>query len=952
MLRTTLLMVAGLAVLTAAGRAAVAAEAPPVFQLSSLPMDRSEEPSRGGLLVRELVRQAVLISAREELGLPTRDGTLRDALDADQSIVDVHVRSDSPRSVNLTLMRPGTEEPLLKESAPLPSGSGQPIYYEQAIERLEALSRAEIAEALREAGFAAVERPAVGTAAVPPAAERHLGQMDELSHFAAVRLLHEEMRREGESPELLGALVRAYANLGQLTRYHWTAWNKAYVARSLLYAQRLAARDPDSPWGLWHRAYAKASAGLHASALADLEQAKALAEKTGDGVAEAPAWVKLMEPFCRYDTGRLAELAMADQSISGLGMFWCFLTVEHCGSQSTVIEFARLGLMVDPQCLRLIDGICEEAGVRYGHRATEGGPATFSLMLPERLKAMPQLPPRIVRMVEQGTRRGGNPHARLQIVQAMVELAGEDTGEPSWAVLAEMIREITFVQTRRRAHFMVNQWGVDASEYVNAMLPLLEGHPYQRLIEAYGHKAGSEAQKNVLKELDFVDVLLVMEPGVRLTYHTKTAGLMQGETAWWEMFSNSDFVAWDSELVIGTWGRRTGPGKVESAKRLLVISPEAPVAMATLIEGDWEEVEAQAGEWERVRGDHPALSAALARKYRELGRSEDAERALNSYISRAPELWALRMLADIRLEAGDEQGWLTTLERALKEEDYGLSHARVQADIAQHFMGRRDFQRALPYAEASAESWAGWAMSTAAKCNEGLGDYQRAELWMRRLSERYDSSWIDWYLWCERTGKGDVRAARQQARRHARGLAETTNPSDLMSLAMFHYLTSGANDAISHVQRRLQHQPGPFNALFLMVLALEAEEPAIAAEAIATLFEKHEAGQIVRPNRALHQLAQAIQPMLDGEADAVALKQVISEAGESNLDAHYLAGKFLLLRGEKEAAREHFILVVTDERPWRWVATTRTLVAIELRKMGMEPNDLAQPDPPLQIGLN
>ena len=56
--------------------------------------------------------------------------------------------------------------------------------------------------------------------------------------------MHEALRTKGESPATLGALSRAYANLGMLTDTQWEAAPWVYKARGLLYAERLRQRDP------------------------------------------------------------------------------------------------------------------------------------------------------------------------------------------------------------------------------------------------------------------------------------------------------------------------------------------------------------------------------------------------------------------------------------------------------------------------------------------------------------------------------------------------------------------------------------------------------------------------------------------------------------------------------------------------------------------------------------
>src|SRR5207249_12137163 len=109
---------------------------------------------------------------------------------------------------------------------------------------------------------------------LPEGVDEALSEMVFSRQFEALRTCHEAMHRDGESPALLGALVRAYANLGILTSFQWNSFDKVFAVRSMLYAERMTARQPRSPFALWHRAYARALAGVHATAIADLEEAK------------------------------------------------------------------------------------------------------------------------------------------------------------------------------------------------------------------------------------------------------------------------------------------------------------------------------------------------------------------------------------------------------------------------------------------------------------------------------------------------------------------------------------------------------------------------------------------------------------------------------------------------------------------------------------------------------
>ena len=79
-------------------------------------------------------------------------------------------------------------------------------------------------------------------------------------------------------------------------------------------------------------------------------------------------------------------------------------------------------------------------------------------------------------------------------------------------------------------------------------------------------------------------------------------------------------------------------------------------------------------------------------------------------------------------------------------------------------MKKNEFEKAEPFAEAAADSWAAWAMEAAIECEEGLGHWEQAEGWVKREQQRYGPA-TRWLRWCERTGHGDLEAARSAAGR-------------------------------------------------------------------------------------------------------------------------------------------------------------------------------------------
>ena len=244
------------------------------------------------IMVRELGRQALLLAASDYLNLIVRDCNQGD-LPAEDLPAEKRIQvtaSDSMPNV-IFQARVGTDGQ--KDAFWTATVDTRvPLDMAQAVVTCESQSRNEIVKGLNKAGFKGRPNLITADVQVPQETEALLDEMTDMAQFQALRELHALMKAKGESPWLLAALARAYANLGVLTEFHWSADHKAFKARALLYAQRLAVRYPDTPWSLWHRGYAEALVGLHKAALKDLESAAkaAQAEKNGGGPAlAAPA---------------------------------------------------------------------------------------------------------------------------------------------------------------------------------------------------------------------------------------------------------------------------------------------------------------------------------------------------------------------------------------------------------------------------------------------------------------------------------------------------------------------------------------------------------------------------------------------------------------------------------------------------------------------------------------
>ncbi len=332
-------------------RAGMNGQVGPVVELGRPVGGRNKEDTLGtsqAILERELIRQAILIAARDELGLPTRDEILDDAPP------DKGAGAGEPVQIAI-LFRPGECHALIRrgqgnQAAILqkhdlgtnPDGGN---YTSTVTAKAEALSRIDFPALLKQLGAGGEPNKLRDDAPVPPDVEERLKTLSMVETFAAVRALHAAIRADGESSARLSALARAYAQLGILTEFHWSPAHRAFKARALLYAERLIARDAQSGFvrALQTRAFVRALVGRHDLALADLAEANkrdetARAVGPAPSPSPSPSWLAVIDAYLKADRKRLEAQGGADARLASLlGM----MVVEYPPRTRLLIQSAR-----------------------------------------------------------------------------------------------------------------------------------------------------------------------------------------------------------------------------------------------------------------------------------------------------------------------------------------------------------------------------------------------------------------------------------------------------------------------------------------------------------------------------------------------------------------------------------------------------------------------------------
>lgn len=830
------------------------AEGPGTLFLSAWPTIVPYEKVDGSLLIRELARQAVLVAARDGLGLATRDEVLGefDREKENTGLVHIHTRASTGKTLHVRLSRAAQgSQSFWDKDIPLPGD--QAADYAALVTTVERLARTELVEALRSAGFRRSGSEPKGEAAVPDRVRKRLGELSFVSQVAALRELHDLARVKAESAAVSGALARGYAHLGVLTTGHWSVTQKVFKARALLYAERMVAKDSADPSAHFHRAYARALAGFPLPALASLREAEKLgqAARAKDGKDPAsPSWAPIIEALCHCDGARLDKASQGDGPDASLATLLAYVNFQQQFHGGQFLAFARRAVADHPEFHALYDALYDTNFLGSQHQVQESAPQALGTPLMRRLLTLDDLPDGVRQVAHQEADEDVLSRAAA-IVKALADAghAGKDAGEPSWTVLGMLIREEIFLVAYRAGHFMRHRLVVGlhgVKQGLEGLLPLIEGHRYRNVVAAYAVDAGQNPK-------EYTDLLM----SVPLT----------------DVTQNAQPFMW-----------------------ALSILPREHL-----------------GAWQKAN-------------------------------------WLT--WAHFDECADDEQGktdrWKETLDKFLGTEEVGLGHAEVRCQIARHFMEKKEWEKARPYAREAAQTGAEWAMYCACECYEGLGDWDEAEVWVRRASERYESGATAWFIWCLRTGRGAVDEARQLADKRVAALADSVD-SGAVGVVFAHYVMTGKrDDALRLMQKRQRLNPqNAFVVLWTALLADEAGDVKLRDESFQRLAELKKLaakppppgyGPPVPATIASLKFAHLLATVLadGGPLERRAVDEALAALKEKDdrAEFYWMAGRFLELRARPKGDVMPYYKVCLETRPWNRLG--HVAARLRLRALGEE----------------
>lgn len=864
---------------------------------------------RGGL-IREISRQALAISAREEFLIPTRDRALGEEFplstrpgaprNGGSSVpLSVFTTVQTDGKVQLTVFRAGT----LKSFEALYDTAFEvspETPYCDLITVLEAHSRDQFREVIYHE-YLPDQRQSLWnpSAIVPVEIESQLQKWNVFSQFIGVREMHRIMRESGESPSRLAALSQGYARLGLVTSYYFGTYSKVYFARALLYAERLVAKTEGSAESLWNRAYVRALAGLPAAAHRDLKQAVEI-----ENERLAPEWIRDLELYCEGDAFGLRQ-RLEEPASSSLTAF-LYWKLQTCRA-STVSRYDGYYQLTEkePESLHALLSLARNEGSLGTKGAVQITAEHLPLSVRDSLLTMPELPEGV-----RETLQGQTPPSLEGLPAVITALKqagqyGKDEGEPSLDTLGQLIQEALFLTSYQLLTYQQSRASGNVEEEADRLAQLLEGHPGQALIKSFGQEG--EKRKEFHKAfLIAIDMKCLDQSCELYLMQAKDTHRPLNEQALNAIYAHGDLI--DHEMARQFNRRSSDERFLHLLGQLERVAPNSPTAIEFRLAKARETCADKIEGWERRFPFDASLQTMFANYYMAEGRFDESERCLRRRIDLEQSYEAYQQLARMEKLRGDLDAWLAAAEESLNYPVPGLEHAGTHSSIARHFLNAGKPEKAEPHSESAANSGAHWAISVAADVQEALGHLETADNYHRSNFLRYDDG-LDWYWFRMRTGFGDLQAAGEAILAQQSSDEEKTKGLTYQDFKFAYLLVlMGEEDrAYARLKTICNSASFPVYCWHVFVQAAIRGDDAVRDEMLRRIitrsYEGHDKAILLETDRIARHLQEQISAGKPGEIDLEFVdSEIIALSAGGPTTMWYILGSYLGHHGHEQEA--------------------------------------------------
>jgi len=904
-----------------------------------------------GRMPRELGRQALLMAAREQLGMQTCDMTLREQPATDDPIELLAIIEAVPNGeYKLRLFdrgaleageKPPAEENAIHELVFTPPGLSDG-FYTSAAKALEEASRGELTEFLRGLGGEASKSVELDEPAEEFDIETLQSQVDTVSQFVAIRELHHRYRN-APTAEKLQALVRGYANLSLLNETNWGASCMALQARTLMYGARLEALHADHPLTAWSLAYADAIVGIHYRAI---ERQNSMDSDPEEELP--PTWTAVIDPYCHFDLDRLEQIAMEESSISNWAAYLRAWTVYNSHETTQLTHVGREAIEACPEAFNLYYLMVRGQPIGIMRYSNAGEVRAMLSLLPTRLVATAGVPPNVVEVASNPDREKPPGLYWRNMMDALRE--AESGADPSWGLLASLLDD----QAMRAASnsLAVNRGAsteIDLTPTADYWQPFVDDHPDGAYVRTVSLLRAQEpkALQDACAELRFRDpnrwMYYAYYFDTRLLENARgeKIGLQAGGA------SSRDFTCQSISRAL-SYTKPSGDYFEMLLHELNKVSPHSPVPLIKAIEGARRgggepELEVVNG-WKEKAGSSSTAWRELGKAYLALEQQDETIECFEKSIELSPNNSTFFDLARAHERFGNMDQVVPTYERLLEEEDLGLGHSNAHCAIANHLMLQDDLDTAKEHAIKAAQAYSARSLRVAAQVCELLHDLGEADKYYAALSNSYpSSSGLDWFLFRKRLEGEDLEAPRQLVSRYFSGHPNWQKSSTWKPIACL-IAEDKHKEAFDACVVKAKERPDIFSEAFLLLTALAADEPETAKAAKGRLYALlDEADGTEDWGKRYRKLMEDVLVAKAGDdgTDETEIQNKIDSFLHENIFAHiyksdrgYFIAKLLELQGYEKAATHCYRLTTTLSRTPERI--TWRLASIDLNRLELE----------------
>jgi len=781
------------------------------------------------LIVRELIRQALLIAAREELHVPTYDETLGETSPKNIEVLHLFLRErqmkEGPWKVTLYAYNEQTkeksEEPIWEKEYPFDENRAN-LYADMA-EKLNISVTQDLVQALQASGLRN-EQPSreAGALVEPNQLDEMLREVDFVKQFAAVRSAHQSIAITGESPEQLSVLVRGYANMSMLSWHQYNATTYAYIARAWLYAERLKSLSKENNISLWNSAYAWALGGGLNHALADLRHIGDPMQSSPGAENAPPNWMKLIDPYCKSNREATKQVGELNEDLKPWATrLWFEITrtylhtdwTYHAGSETIETSPTAYGVYATMAAYG--------AGLRTGRSGAYQAPIAFGQHAPHSLDAVPGMP-KLIRdflptsAFKQSLLSGvyKDPDTEDSFSGAMAFIAkllrNEDekasSSDLSWSALAYFLEEEMFIQIVNFLSVSTNATESSQADEVAAVMPFIKDHRYASYIAMmrYNWRHEVEQIKQTVRAIEIVDARRSMVyMGYRLWDFKDENGKEIGKTA-----MNQATLCFTVKGILvhyfflpTNWKSLNMEISNRSVETLSEIAPHSEIAVRFELHTNKDPSTQQLDAWQQELSEDATAFSKLGDSYLKKGDIEKAAACFAKSAAMLPMSATSTKLANIYWET-DFDKWEKPLLDFLTSEDSGLAHSRVHRQLALGYQHYGLWEQSKPHALAAGQTWSATGLQLASENCEALAEWQESEYWVRERSEKYPSySGEKWYFWCRRTGRGNELDAQAVAQKYFEGEFRRPTRWNYISKGAYHILEQDLPSALQAYQK-------------------------------------------------------------------------------------------------------------------------------------------------------